>query len=95
MYKAIKAAHPEITIVSTAGASDAGREFDANMAEIDAKYPDTIVDEHYYKSDAWFYSNRDRYLPGKVRGSEGHTYDRSRPTRVFVGEFANNRANTA
>ena len=95
MYKAIKAQHPEITIVSTAGAADAGREFNNNMAEIDAKYPDTIVDEHYYKGDDWFYSNRDRYNPGKERGAEGHTYDRSKPTRVFVGEFANNRANNA
>ena len=32
---------------------------------------------------------------GKVRGAEGNTYDRSKPTRVFVGEFANNRANNA
>jgi alpha-L-arabinofuranosidase len=95
MYKAIKAQYPDIVIVSTAGASDAGREFNANMAEIDAKYPDTIVDEHYYKGDDWFYSNRDRYNPGKVRGAEGNTYDRSKPTRVFVGEFANNRANNA
>ena len=95
MYKAIKAAHPEITIVSTAGAADAGREFDANMSEIDAKYPDTIVDEHYYKGDDWFYSHGDRYEPGKVRGKDGNTYDRSKPTRVFVGEFANNRANNA
>ena len=95
MYKAIKAKYPEITIVSTAGASDAGREFNNNMAQIDAKYPDTIVDEHYYKGDDWFYSNRDRYNPGKVRGAEGNTYDRSKPTRVFVGEFANNRANNA
>ncbi|MBR5063160.1 MAG: alpha-L-arabinofuranosidase, partial [Bacteroidales bacterium] len=95
MYKAIKAQHPEITIVSTAGAADAGREFNNNMAEIDAKYPDTIVDEHYYKGDDWFYSNRDRYNEEKVRGAEGHTYDRSKPTRVFVGEFANNRANNA
>jgi alpha-L-arabinofuranosidase len=30
-----------------------------------------------------------------VRGAEGNTYDRSKPTRVFVGEFANNRANNA
>ena len=95
MYKAIKAAHPEITIVSTAGSADAGREFDANMSEIDAKYPDTIVDEHYYKGDDWFYSHGDRYEPGKVRGKDGNTYDRSKPTRVFVGEFANNRANNA
>jgi alpha-L-arabinofuranosidase len=95
IYKAVKAAHPEITIVSTAGAADAGREFNANMAEIDAKYPDTIVDEHYYKNDEWFYTHGDRYEPGQVRGGEGHTYDRSKPTRVFVGEFANNRANNA
>ena len=95
MYKAIKAAHPEIVIVSTAGSADAGREFDANMSEIDAKYPDTIVDEHYYKGDDWFYSHGDRYEAGKVRGKDGNTYDRSKPTRVFVGEFANNRANNA
>ena len=95
MYKAIKAAHPEIVIVSTAGSADAGREFDANMSEIDAKYPDTIVDEHYYKGDDWFYSHGDRYEAGKVRGKDGNTYDRAKPTRVFVGEFANNRANNA
>ena len=69
--------------------------FDANMAQIDAKYPDTIVDEHYYKDDDWFYSNTDRYNPGKVRGSEGHTYDRKKPTRVFIGEFANANAQNA
>ena len=95
LYKAIKEQHPEITIVSTAGAADAGPEFDANMKEIDARYPDTIVDEHYYKGDDWFYTHGDRYHADKVRGAEGHTYDRSRPTRVFVGEFANNRAANA
>ena len=95
MYKAVKEKYPEITIVSTAGAADAGREFNDNMAQIDAKYPDTIVDEHYYKNDEWFYSNGSRYEPGMARGAEGHTYDRSKPTRVFVGEFANNRANNA
>ena len=95
IYKAVKEKYPEIIIVSTAGASDAGREFNANMTQIDAKYPDTIVDEHYYKGDDWFYSNGDRYAPGKTRGAEGNTYDRSKPTRVFVGEFANNRANNA
>lgn len=95
MYKAVKEKYPEITIVSTAGAADAGREFNENMAQIDAKYPDTIVDEHYYKNDEWFYSNGSRYESGMARGAEGHTYDRSKPTRVFVGEFANNRANNA
>ena len=95
MYNAIKAKYPEITIVSTAGSAAQGPEFNANYAEIDGKYPDTIVDEHYYMGDDWFYKNGDRYAPGKVRGAEGNTYDRSRPTRVFVGEFANNRTNNA
>ncbi len=95
IYNAVKAQHPEITIVSTAGAFDAGREFDANMKQIDSKYPDTIVDEHYYKNDEWFYTHRDRYESGKVRGAESNTYDRSKPTRVFVGEFANSNTNNA
>jgi len=95
MYKAVKAQYPDIIIVSTAGARDAGREFDNNYAEIDAKYPDTYVDEHYYKNDDWFLDNGNRYAPGAQRGGQGLTYDRSRPTRVFVGEFANNNANNA
>lgn len=93
MYKAVKEKYPEIIVVSTAGASADGREFNANMAEIDAKYQDTYVDEHYYRDNKWFYTNGDRYNSDKVRGGEGHTYDRNLPTRVFVGEFANNRAN--
>ena len=95
IYQGIKEQHPEITIVSTAGPGEAGRMFDANMAQIDAKYPDTIVDEHYYKLDDWFYANTDRYNPGKERGSEGQTYDRKKPTRVFIGEFANAEDNNA
>ena len=95
MYKAIKAQYPDIIIVSTAGAADAGREFNANYAEIDAKYADTYVDEHYYKGDDWFYKNTHRYDANKARGNQGNTYDRQKPTRVFVGEFANSGTNNA
>lgn len=95
IYNAVKEKYPEITVISTSGAFDAGEEFDENMKIIDAKYADTIVDEHYYKSDEWFYTNTDRYNPGKTRGAEGHSYDRSQPTRVFVGEFANSGTNNA
>lgn len=95
IYKAVKEKYPEIVIVTTSGAFDAGREFNANMEKIDELYPDTVVDEHYYKNDAWFYANGDRYAPGKERGAQGNTYDRSKPTRVFVGEFANNSTNNA
>ncbi len=95
IYKAVKSKYPDITIISTAGAREAGREFDNNYAEIDEKYPDTFVDEHYYKGDDWFLSQSNRYAPDAKRGGQGLTYDRSRPTRVFVGEFANNRTNNA
>lgn len=95
MYNAVKEKYPDIIIVSTAGAADSGKEFNANMAQIDAKYADTVVDEHYYKPDDWFFTKGDRYNVGAVRGGEGHTYDRKKPTRVFVGEFANNMANNA
>ena len=95
IYKAVKEKYPEIVIVSTSGAFDAGREFNANMQKIDELYPDTVVDEHYYKNDQWFYTNGDRYAHGKERGAQGNTYDRSKPTRVFVGEFANNNTNNA
>ena len=93
IYNAVKAKYPDIIIVSTAGAAADGREFNENMAHIDAKYADTYVDEHYYRNNDWFYTNGDRYNADKVRGSEGHTYDRTKPTRVFVGEFANNGSN--
>ena len=93
IYNEVKAKHPEIIIVSTAGSAAEGPEFNANMSQIDAKYQDTIVDEHYYRDNNWFYNNGNRYNAGKVRGADGFTYSRERPTRVFVGEFANNRAN--
>jgi hypothetical protein len=95
MYNAIKEKYPEIIIVSTAGSASDGKEFNDNYAQIDEKYPDTYVDEHYYRNDNWFYNNRDRYNADKVRGSQGIKYDRERPTRVFVGEFANNGTNNA
>ena len=93
IYKEVQAKYPDIIIVSTAGSAADGREFNANMHEIDAKYQNTVVDEHYYRNNQWFYSNGERYNADKVRGADRLTYDRSRPTRVFVGEFANNSSN--
>ena len=60
---------------------------------IDPKYLHDGHDEHYYRNNQWFYTNGDRYHADKVRGADGLTYDRQRPTRVFVGEFANNNSN--
>ncbi len=93
IYNEVKVKYPDIIIVSTAGSAADGREFNENMSQIDSKYQDTYVDEHYYRNNQWFYTNGDRYNADKVRGADGITYDRKRPTRVFVGEFANNTSN--
>ncbi|HEX2934316.1 MAG TPA: alpha-L-arabinofuranosidase C-terminal domain-containing protein [Bacteroidales bacterium] len=95
VYKAVKEKYPNINVITTAGARASGKEFDANYTIIDQKYPASIVDEHYYSNDNWFYTNTHRYDSDKVRGSENKTFDREKPTRVFVGEFANNTTNNA
>ncbi len=76
LYDYVKAAHPEITIVSSAGPVAEGSLPANAWATIRAKFPDTIVDEHYYMSGEWFLNNL-------------HRYDKyPRTTKVFLGEFA-------
>ncbi len=80
LYKAVKAAHPEIEIVSSAGPVAEGALPANAWRVIRSKYPDTIVDEHYYMGGDWFLNNVNRY-------------DRyPRTTRVFVGEYAAHEA---
>lgn len=95
VQKAVKEKYPNINLITTSGSAAAGNEFNTNYGIIDSKYPVSIVDEHYYSNDNWFYSNTHRYDVGKTRGNQGNTYDRSKATRVFVGEYANNNANNA
>lgn len=77
LYKAVKKVYPDLTIVSTAGAAMEGTEFDRSWNEINEKYADCIVDEHYYTRDGYLFDHNDRY--------DG--YDRS-GAGVFVGEYA-------
>ncbi|GGZ34439.1 alpha-L-arabinofuranosidase [Echinicola pacifica] len=74
--KAIKAAYPEITIVSTSGPSPDGEEFDYLWGEL-RKMDAELVDEHYYRTPDWFLENARRY----------DEYDRNGP-KVFAGEYA-------
>ena len=76
LYKAVKAAHPEIEIISSAGPVAEGALPQYAWRVIRSKYPDTIVDEHYYMDSNWFLNNVGRY----------DKYPRT--TRVFVGEYA-------
>lgn len=78
----VKAKHPEIQLVVSAGPSPDGDEFTylwSNWRKMKAD----LVDEHYYQSPQWFLSNSARY----------DRYDRSGP-KVFAGEYAAQTAGT-
>ena len=72
----LKAKHPEIQLVSSAGPFSRGEPFDFLWGRLRELKAD-LVDEHYYMPPAWFLSNATRY----------DTYDRSGP-KVFAGEYA-------
>ena len=74
--KAIRAAHPEIQLVGSAGPSAEGDRFEYLWPEMKRLKAD-LVDEHYYKAPEWFLANAARY----------DSYDRKGP-KVFAGEYA-------
>lgn len=76
IFDAVKAKHPEITVVGTVGPSPDGDDFSKGWKIAnDLKVP--VVDEHYYTSPEWFISNQHRY----------DKYARN-ATRVYLGEYA-------
>jgi alpha-L-arabinofuranosidase len=80
-HDAIRAAHPEIQIISNSGFASEGPVFDQSW-EFARTMGADLVDEHYYNSPQWFFGNNDRY----------DDYDRAGP-HVFIGEYAS-RSNT-
>lgn len=74
--QAVKARHPEITVIGTVGPFWEGEDFDLGWAVADElRVP--MVDEHYYVEPEWFLKNTRRY----------ETYDRKR-SHVYLGEYA-------
>lgn len=76
IYDAMKAKHPEITVIGTTGPFHAGEDYDlgwqfANQLSV------PMVDEHYYEKPDWFLSNTHFY----------DKYDRSK-SKVYLGEYA-------
>jgi alpha-L-arabinofuranosidase len=72
----LKAKHPAVRLVSSAGPAPSGERFDylwARLRELGAD----LVDEHYYQPPQWFLQNAGRY----------DAYPRTGP-KVFAGEFA-------
>lgn len=76
IYTAVKAKHPEITVIGTAGPFPDGEDFDKGW-KLAGSLNVPVVDEHYYKEPAWFMSNLNRY----------DQYDRKRG-EVYLGEYA-------
>ena len=74
--KAVKAKHPEITIITSAGAAPEGPMFELAWKRLPGLKAE-LVDEHYYKPPEWFYAQANRY----------DRYDRNGP-KVYVGEYA-------
>jgi alpha-L-arabinofuranosidase len=76
IYEAVKAKHPEITVVGTVGPFPSGEDYELGWKLAD-KLNIPVVDEHYYQKPEWFLTNNRRY--------DG--YDRSK-SKVYVGEYA-------
>jgi alpha-L-arabinofuranosidase len=76
IFKAIKKAHPEITVIGTVGPFYEGADYDEGwrFAHQEAI---PIVDEHYYVAPGWLIHNQDYY----------ENYKRN-ATRVYLGEYA-------
>ena len=60
IFDAIKAKHPEITVIGTVGPFPDGEDYD-NGWKIANELNVPMVDEHYYKSPEWFWDNLERY----------------------------------
>lgn len=85
IYEAVKAQHPEITVIGTVGPFPDGPDYDAGWQFANELHV-PMVDEHYYEKPEWFWDHLNRY--------DG--YDRSR-SQVYLGEYAAHdagRANT-
>jgi len=76
IHDAVRAEHPEITVIGTTGPFHSGEDFDAGW-KIANELNVAMVDEHYYEKPEWFLNNLRRY----------DTYDRAK-SKVYVGEYA-------
>ncbi|WP_234122497.1 alpha-L-arabinofuranosidase C-terminal domain-containing protein [Clostridium hydrogenum] len=77
-HKAIKKVYPDIKLITSAGWTSDGKDFDNAykwMKKTEEKAD--LVDEHFYKSPEWFTQNINRY----------DNYNRKLP-KVFIGEYA-------
>ena len=78
IYNKVRAAHPEIVIVGTAGpGSHPGNADLENGWKLADKLGMPIIDEHYYEPNTYFLNKR-----------QYDSYPRDRKTKVYLGEYA-------
>lgn len=79
IYDRVTAAHPEITIVGTAGVNShpSNKEDYVNGWAFAEKIGVPILDEHYYEQKEYFLTSR-----------QYDSYPRDRKTKVYLGEYA-------
>jgi alpha-L-arabinofuranosidase len=75
--RALKAKHPEIQLVTTAGPGVDDGHWRLAWEKFRAGTPGDIVDEHYYRPPQWFLENATRYDAQPRPGP-----------KIFAGEFA-------
>ncbi len=80
IYHAVKAKHPEITVIGTVGPFYEGTDYEEGW-ELATRLGVPMVDEHYYVEPGWLIHNQDYY----------DCYDRSKP-KVYLGEYASHVA---
>lgn len=75
--------------------TDGEQSFDEDVTwyENNENYMDTIVDEHYYRSNDYLLENVDRYNY-YYRAYKDGRLDESQTSKVFVGEYASSDKNT-
>ena len=75
--------------------TDGERSFDEDVTwyENSENYMDTIVDEHYYRSNDYLLENVDRYNY-YYRAYKNGKLDDTQTSKVFVGEYASSDKNT-
>ncbi|WP_295767515.1 alpha-L-arabinofuranosidase C-terminal domain-containing protein [uncultured Mucilaginibacter sp.] len=74
--KAMKEKYPAIKLINSSGTDPDGARFDL-LNNAHRKNKADFVDEHYYRSPEWFFSNAARY----------DSYDKN-GSKVFAGEYA-------
>ena len=81
MRAAVKEKYPDIEVIWTVGFDCFGHEqYEERRAPFDGKWPEVIVDDHFYRTPEWCIEHANMY----------DTYPRER-NRIFLGEYAENQ----